>query len=56
MNINLRRVGDFAAVSLEERYASIDYGLLDRDEVVALIKDFEHILEELEWFARVTEK
>ena len=56
MNINLRRVGDFAKVSLEEKYASVDYGLLDRDEVIALIKDFEHILEELEWFVHVTEK
>lgn len=51
MNFDLRKTsGRYAHVSLQAYGATIDFGLLDKEEAASLLADFKSAVEDLEWF------
>lgn len=56
MKFTLRRVGNYADFSVAEGGSRIDLGLLSRKQVLELLEELRSAVEDVEWFAHVTDK
>ena len=56
MELNLRKVSDFANCSIEHDGTTIDLGFIDNKDAKQLLQEFQEAVATLEWFVACTSK
>ena len=56
MKFNIRKINDYAICSIQEAGATIDLGMLDREEAKIILSQFEEAVDELKWFVNAAER